>query len=173
MLENATQIAESNARIVAAGLQPNVVATANYVYSNLSADNGLSSDWRGKGFFTAGVVVNIPIAHADDIYRLKAAKHTARAARMKVDETRELLELQVTQANQRVLEAQQKVAMCRLAVKNADEVVRMAQESFQAGMIPVGDLMQAQTAWLAASTDLVDAEIEEKVTESYFVRYTK
>ena len=173
MLENATQIAESNARIVAAGLQPNVVATANYVYSNLSADNGLSSDWRGKGFFTAGVVVNIPIAHADDIYRLKAAKHTARAARMKVDETRELLELQVTQANQRVLEAQQKVAMCRLAVKNADEVVRMAQESFQAGMIPVGDLMQAQTAWLAASSDLVDAEIEEKVTESYFVRYTK
>ena len=173
MLENATQIAESNARIVAAGLQPNVVATANYVYSNMSADNGLSSDWRGKGFFTAGVVVNIPIAHADDIYRLKAAKHTARAARMKVDETRELLELQVTQANQRVLEAQQKVAMCRLAVKNADEVVRMAQESFQAGMIPVGDLMQAQTAWLAASSDLVDAEIEEKVTESYFVRYTK
>ena len=172
MLENATKIAESNARIASAGLQPNIVATANYVYSNLSADNGLSSDWRGKGFVTAGVVVNIPIAHADDIYRLRAAKHAARAAQLKVDETRELLELQVTQANQHVLEAQQKVAMCQLAVKNAEEVVRLAQESFKAGMIPVSDLMQAQTAWLAASTDLIDAQIEAHVTESYFQRYT-
>ena len=173
MLENATKIAESNAKIIAAGLQPNIVAQANYVYSNLSADNGLSSDWRGKGFFTAGIAVNIPIAHADDIYRLKAAKHSVRAAQLKVDETRELLELQVVQANQRVLEAQQKVAMTRLAVKNSEEVLRLAQESFKAGMIPVSELMQAETAWMAACTDKIDAEIEAKVTESYFKRYTK
>ncbi len=172
MLENATKIAESNTKIIAAGLQPNIIATANYVYSNVSADNGLSNEWRGKGFVTAGIVVNIPIAHADDIYRLKAAKHTAKAARMKVDETRELLELQVTQANQRVLEAQQKVVMCGMAVKNAEEVLRLAQESYQAGVIPVSDLMQAETAWLAACTDKVDADIEAKVTESYFNKYT-
>jgi outer membrane protein TolC len=91
---------------------------------------------------------------------------------MKVDETRELLELQVTQANQRVLEAQQKVVMCGMAVKNAEEVLRLAQESYQAGVIPVSDLMQAETAWLAACTDKVDADIEAKVTESYFNKYT-
>ena len=172
ILENATKIADANTRIIAAGLQPSVVATANYVYSNVSADNGLSNNWRGRGFVTAGIVVNIPIAHADDIYRLKAAKHAANAARLKVDETRELLQLQVTQANQRVLEAQQKVAMCTLAVKNAEEMLRLAQESYQAGVIPVSDLMQAETAWMAACTDKIDAEIEAKVTESYFNKYT-
>ena len=122
---------------------------------------------------TAGVVVNIPIAHADDIYRLKAAKHTVKAAKLKVDETRELLELQVTQANQRVIEAQQKVAMCDLAVKNAEEVLRLAQESYTAGVIPASDLMAAETAWLSACTDKIDADIEAKVMESYFKRYTK
>ncbi len=173
MLENATKIAESNAKIISAGLQPNIIASANYVYSNVSAGNGLSNDWRGKGFVTAGVVVNIPIAHADDIYRLKAAKHTVKAAKLKVDETRELLELQVTQANQRVIEAQQKVAMCDLAVKNAEEVLRLAQESYTAGVIPASDLMAAETAWLSACTDKIDADIEAKVMESYFKRYTK
>lgn len=173
MLENAAKIAKANTRLIAAGLQPSIVASANYIYSNISADNGLSTDWRGKGFFSAGVVVNIPIAHADDIYRLKAAKHTARAAQFKVDETRELLELQVTQANQRVLEAQQKVIMCQMAVKNAEEVLRLAQESFDAGMIPASDLMQAQTAWLAACSDEIDAEVEAKVMESYFNKYVQ
>ena len=51
-------------------------------------------------------------------------------------------------------------------------VLRLAQESYQAGVIPVSDLMQAETAWMAACTDKIDAEIEAKVTESYFNKYT-
>ena len=49
--------------------------------------------------------MNIPLVHADDIYRLKAAKHTASAAQMQVEEARELLTLQTTQANQKLMEA--------------------------------------------------------------------
>ena len=171
MLENATEIAKANAKLISAGLQPNIVASANYIYSNISADNGLNSDWKGKGFFTAGVVVNIPIVHADDIYRLKAAKHTARAAELKVEETRELLTLQTTQANQRLMEAQQKIALARLTLKNAEEVMRMAQESFDAGLITASELMQAQTVWLSAATDLVDAEAEAKTTETQLRKF--
>ena len=147
------------------------MASANYIYSNISADNGLNSDWKGKGFFTAGVVVNIPIVHADDIYRLKAAKHTARAAQLKEEEMRELLTLQTTQATQKLTEAQQKIVLARLNQNNAAEVLRMAQESYDAGMITASELMQAQTAWLAAATDLVDAEAEAKTTETQVRKY--
>ena len=171
MLQKATEMAKVNTRLISAGLQPNVVASANYIYSNISADNGLNSDWKGKGFFTAGVVVNIPIVHADDIYRLKAAKHTARAAQLKEDEMRELLTLQTTQATQKMTEAQQKIVLARLNQKNAAEVLRMAQESYDAGMITASELMQAQTAWLAAATDLVDAEVEAKNTETMLRKY--
>ena len=171
MLENATEMAKANAKLVAAGLQPNVVVSANYIYSNISAENGLSNDWKNKGFFTAGVVVNIPIVHADDIYRLKAAKHTARAAELKVEETRELLTLQTTQANQKMMEAQQKIVLARLTQKNAEEVLRMAQESYDAGMITASELMQAQTLWLSSATDLVDAEVEAKGTETLLRKY--
>ena len=171
MLENATKIAKANAKLISAGLQPNIVASANYIYSNISAENGLNSDWKGKGFFTAGVVVNVPIVHADDIYRLKAAKHTARAAELKVEETRELLTLQTTQANQKMMEAQQKIALAQLTQKNAEEVLRMAQESYDAGMITASELMQAQTLWLSSATDLVDAQVEAKNTETLLRKY--
>ena len=171
LMQEAEKIAKSNVLIAAAGLQPNIVASAGYIYTNPNADNGVSSNWDGKGFFSAGVVVNVPIAHADDILRYKAAKHTANAVALKTEETRELLTLQTTQANQKLMEAQQKIALARLTQNNAAEVLRMAEESFAAGLITASELMQAQTAWLAAASDLVDAEIEAKTTETQLRKY--
>ena len=171
LLEQAEKIAKSNAKLMAAGLQPNIVASAGYIYSNPNVENGFSNKWDSKGFFSAGVVVNVPIAHADDILRYKAAKHAANAMALKTEETRELLTLQTTQANQKLAEAQQKIALARLTQNNAAEVLRMAQESYEAGMITASELMQAQTAWLAAATDLVDAEVEAKTTETQLRKY--
>lgn len=171
LMQEAEKIAKSTAMIAAAGLQPNIVAQANYVYSNPNMENGIKSDWKGKGWFSAGVIVNVPIVHADDILRYKAAKHAAKAVAMKTEETRELLTLQTTQANQKLMEAQQKIALARLTENNAAEVLRMAQESYEAGMITSSELMQAQTAWLAAATDLVDAQVEAKTTETQLRRY--
>jgi outer membrane protein TolC len=171
LLEQAEQIAKANAMLMAAGLQPNIVASAGYIYTNPNVDNGFSNKWDGKGFFSAGVVVNIPIVHADDIYRYKAAKHAANAATLKTEETRELLTLQTTQANQKLMEAQQKIALAHLTQNNAAEVLRMAQESYDAGMITLSELMQAQTAWLAAATELVDAQTEAKTTETQLRKY--
>lgn len=171
MAEEAERVARSTAKLAAAGLQPSVVASAGYIYTNPYATNGIRSDWQNHGFFSAGVVVNVPIAHADEILRYKAAKHAANAVALKTEETRELLTLQTTQANQKLMESQQKIAVARLTCNNASEVLRMAEESFESGMISSGELMQAQTAWLAAATDLVDAETEAKVNETKLRRY--
>lgn len=173
LLEEAEKIAKSNAKLMAAGLQPNIIASAGYMYTNPNVDNGFSSNWDSKGFFTAGVVVNVPIAHADDILRYKAAKHAAKAVSLKTEETRELLTLQTTQANQKLMEAQQKIVLARLTESNAAEVLRMAQESFDAGMITASELMMAQTNWLSAATDLVDAEAEAKTTETQLKKYLR
>lgn len=172
LLDQAEKMAQSNVKIMAAGLQPNIIAQANYIYTNPSVENGFSNKWKGTGFFNAGVVVNVPIVHADDILRLKAAKHEAKMVSLKREEAKELLTLQITQANQKVLEAQQKVAMTELQVKNANEVLRFAQEAFGAGMATASDLMQAQTAWLSACTEQVDAQIEAQMAEIHYKRYT-
>ncbi len=172
LLDAAEKMAMSNVRMMSAGLQPNIVAQAHYIYSNPNFDNGFSNNWKGTGFFTAGVVVNIPIVHADDILRLKAAKHEANIVAIKRDEAKELLTLQVTQSKQKVMEAQQKVVMTELQVKNAEEVLRFAEESFEAGVATASDLMQAQTAWLAACTDHIDAEVEAQVAETHYKRVT-
>ena len=164
-------MAKSSAKLASAGLQPNILASANYIYTNPNAENGLKSDWKGHGFFSAGVVVNVPIAHADAILRYKAAKHAAKVATLKAEETRELLTLQITQANQKLMEAQQKIAMARLNQRNAEEVLRMARESYDAGMVTASELMAAQTAWLSAASEVVDAETEAKTLDTQMRKY--
>jgi outer membrane protein TolC len=159
--------------LASAGLQPSIIASANYIYTNPNAENGVRSDWNGTGFFNAGVVVNVPIAHADAILRYKAAKHAAKVATLKAEETRELLTLQTTQVNQKLMEAQQKIVWARMTEKNAAEVLRMAEESYEAGMITSSDLMMAQTAWLAAAGDVIDAEVEAKTTETKLRKYLR
>ena len=173
LFEEIEKIAKSSAKLAAAGLQPNIIASANYIYSNPNAENGFSSKWDGKGYFSAGVVVNVPIAHADDILRYKAAKHAAKVATLKAEETRELLTLQTTQANQKLMEAQQKIAMARMNKNNAEEVLRMARESYDAGMITASDLMMAQTQWLSAASELVDAQVEAKTKETELKKYLR
>ena len=70
-----------------------------------------------------------------------------------------------------IIDEQQKIVLARLTQNNAAEVLRMAQESYDAGMITASELMQAQTAWLAAATDLVDAEVEAKTTETQLRKF--
>lgn len=173
LMEQAQEIAKRSAKLASASLQPNIIAQASYMYTNPNADNGTSSNWDGTGFFSAGVVMNVPIVHADDILRYKAAKHAAKVVELKAEETRELLTLQTTQASQKLAEAQQKIVLAQLTQKNAAEVLRMAKESYDAGMITASDLMQAQTLWLSAATDLVDAQVEAKTTETQLRRYLR
>ena len=171
LMEEIEKMAKTSAKLASAGLQPNILASANYIWTNPNVENGIRNDWKGHGFFSAGVVVNVPIAHADAILRYKAAKHAAKAATLKAEETREMLTLQITQANQKLMEAQQKVAMARLNQRNAEEVLRMARESFDAGMITASDLMMAQTGWHAAASEMVDAEAEAKTLETQMRKY--
>lgn len=171
LLEESQTIARRHTKIMSAGLQPNIVASANYVYTTPSFNNGISTGWNHNGSFMVGVAVNVPIAHADDILRVKAARHEEKMLALKTDEAREMLTLQTTQAQQKLSEAQQKLELANLNLENAREVLRMADESFQSSMATVSDLMQAQTAWLSAASDKVDAEVEAKVNELILRKY--
>ena len=49
----------------------------------------------------------------------------------------------------------------------ANENLRLADESFKAGVCSSSDLMMAQTAWLQAEGEVLDARIEIEMTKLY------
>jgi len=87
-------------------------------------------------------------------------------AAYRLDDIREKIELQVAQESFRVNEANKQY---RLAVKNleqADENLRIANLGYREGVITMTDVLQAQTAWLQAHSDKIDAEINILITRA-------
>ncbi|MPM85281.1 hypothetical protein SDC9_132359 [bioreactor metagenome] len=73
----------------------------------------------------------------------------------------------MTQAGFKISEANKKNAAALKNMEKADENLRFANEAFDAGVITSSDLMEAQTAWLSANSERIDAGIEVRLCELY------
>ena len=170
MLGISDSIAREGVRLAASSLKPNIMATGGYMVSNPNVFDGFSNSWGGSAM--AGVVVNVPLVHVGGIYAVKAAKAKRREIAMQTEEARELIELQVNKVYYELELAYRKRAEAESLVDEAEENLRLADESFKAGMCSSSDLMMAQTAWLQAQTEWVDAGIEIAMGKVYLRQAT-
>ena len=164
--KNLSKISRSQVNIARSRFLPNIVASANYLTTNPNTFNGFENKF--KGMFSAGVAVTIPIFHfGDRIYTLKAAQSEERIVKHRIDEAKELINLQVTQANFKVREANKKLESALSNISAAEENLRLAELSYKEGIISVTDLLAAQTAWISANSDKIDAGIDARMSELY------
>lgn len=70
------------------------------------------------------------------------------------------MELQLSQSNFRVNEADKKLELAKASRQKAEENLRTANLGFQEGVISSTTVMEAQTAWLQAQSQYIDAEID-------------
>jgi outer membrane protein TolC len=99
------------------------------------------------------------------MYKVRASKGATSIANLELAEARELIELQVNQNTFRVNEANKQLTMAQTNIKRADENLRTANIGFQEGVITPATVMEAQTAWLQAQSQKIDAEIDVKLSQ--------
>lgn len=165
MLRISDSVALQGVRIARSTFMPNVAVTGGYLVSNPNLFNGFSNEFGGT--FFAGVVVNIPILHGGSFYSLKAAKAKREEVKWQMEEAKEMIELQVNKVRYELELAYKKMAQAQSDLENAEENLKLADESFAAGMCSSSDLMGAQTAWLKAKGEVLDAEIEIEMGKVY------
>jgi outer membrane protein TolC len=73
--------------------------------------------------------------------------------------------LQVNQTTFKVDEANKKLTMAQKNIQRAEENLRTANLGFQEGVITPTTVMEAQTAWLQAQSQKIDAEIDVKLSQ--------
>jgi outer membrane protein TolC len=71
----------------------------------------------------------------------------------------------VNQTTFKVDEANKKLLMAQKNIQRADENLRMANLGFREGVITPTVVMEAQTAWLQAQSQKIDAEIDVKLSQ--------
>lgn len=150
---------------------PKVALNANYIWSNPSCFNGFEK--KMKGMWTVGLMVNIPLVNwGEGYYKVKSAKIQARIAENTLEETREKIELQATQCAQRVIEAANREETAQRSMAEAEENLRFANLGMQEGVIPISNVIMAQTAWLSAKSTVITARIDRKLAEVNLKRAT-
>ena len=165
-LELASKIYRQKVNVTRSEFLPSVGLTATYLVTNPSLVNGFEKKMRGM--WGVGMMVKISVFHwGEGIYKVKAAKAEANIAQYKLDDVKEKVELQVTQATYKVNEATKKLAMAEKNMAKANENLRYANLGFQEGVIPTSNVLEAQTAWLSAQSGKIDAQIDVKMSEIY------
>lgn len=162
----ATEIYKQKQKVALSAMLPNLALTGSYMFSNPNVFN--SFEKRVDGFFNVGVMLKIPVFHwGKDFYKVKAAKTERNIALLNLEEAKEKIELQVNQATFKVNEANKKLIMTRKNMEKAEENLRNAQIGFEEGVLTTDNVLEAQTAWLQAQSEKIDAEIDVRLCEVY------
>lgn len=160
MLQTAIGITEQAQRIVtAAHFRPQVLLTGGYLLSNPNVYNGFEQKFAGV--WNVGVLVRMPLWDwHDGRYKLAASRAATTIAKLERSDLEEKINLQVAQERFKLREANHRLELLSKHVASAEENLRCASLGFREGVMSLSDVMAAQTAWEAAHTQKIDAEIE-------------
>jgi len=169
MLNLATKIYEKKVDVVRADHLPKIALTGNYLITNPNLYNGFKNAFGGM--FNVGVMVSIPIFHASEGYqKIRKAEAEAKLYQIKYDDACDMISLQVEQLSRSQDEAFEKLGMAKSNLDSADENMRAAMLGYSEGVISADVALQAQTAWVKAQTECIDAGIEVQLNHSKLLK---
>lgn len=164
LLENTVDLSRQATRLARASYLPQILLSGGYSATNPNLYNGFERKFSGA--WNVGVVVRMPVWNwFEGVYKVRASKAATCIAQLEVGDVREKIELQVSQSRFKMSEANRRLAMATSNVDKANENLRCANLGFREGVIPSTGVMEAQTAWLQAQSQKIDAEIDVKLSQ--------
>jgi outer membrane protein TolC len=165
-LRHGISIYEQKEKLALSEMLPKVALVGAYTFSNPNTINGFKKEWGGG--FSVGATLTVPLWHWGGNYnKYKAAKVETSAQRLLLDEAQEKVNLQVSQARYKYEEAYKTYRMTVTNQEKADENLRQAELGFKEGVLTTDDVIAAQTAWLQAHSESIDAEISIRLCDVY------
>ena len=164
-LDLASKIYDEKIKVARADMMPQIALVGNYFLTNPSISNGFQKNFRG--FFVAGVSLKVPIFHGlETLKKTQKAKLEADLYRSKYDDSINMVNLEVSQLHAQRDEALERLQMAKSNLDSAEENLRAATIGFEEGVVESNMALAAQSAWLQAHTECIDAGIELLMTDT-------
>jgi outer membrane protein TolC len=157
LLDKSVAIADEGVKMAWSRFLPVIVGTANYSWYNPNPYNGFQEEFGGD--WNLGITCRIPITQwGKRVHSLNSAKELMEITKLKAEETRELVQLDVQQSWNQYLEAFKSVEVAKIGLEQAEENLRIQTDRFHEGMIKTADLLEAQALWQEAASKLLEAK---------------
>jgi len=169
-------------RMARADMLPTVALTANYMYYGNIKLNGMtdaggtmipfSQEFR-DGMGMAMLSVQIPIFHwGENRKKVRKAQYELRNAELDLQKNTRLLNIEVQQAIRNVQDGYELIHTAEKGLQQADENLRVMRNRYAASMAPLTDLLDAQSQWQQAESNLIEAQTQYKIYETEYLRAT-
>lgn len=166
ILRQGINVLGSREKLAMGLMLPKIAAVGMYSFSNPNVNHGFEKKFGGG--FSVGATITIPIWHWGQHYNhYRATKATTNAQRLLLEDMEEKVSLQVSQARFSYSEAIKTYEMTLSNMDAADENLRCAQLGYREGVLTTDDVIAAQTAWLSANSEKIDAEIGIRLCDVY------
>lgn len=170
-LQLAVNMYDQKSRIVRADYLPTVALMGNYIVTNPSASNGFANDFHGM--WNVGLVARIPVFHfGEGLNKYRRAKSDVILTQYQLDDAKGKVSLQVNQYEKKIAEADSRLEMALKNMENAEENLRVANIGFKEGVVESSLVLAAQTAWLKAHSEEIDARIDRIMATVYLRQAT-
>jgi len=171
ILEKNVDIARSEVKLMESRYLPDIAMTAGYALMNPNLYNGLEKEFGGD--YTIGIVCNVPLFHfGERKHTLNAARAGHEAASLTLEETKELMVLQLQQAIFRYNEAVKTTEVAAFALGQSSKNLKYTDDGFREGIQKTTDLLEAQVLWQKAFSELIDARTEQQMAASNIKKIT-
>ena len=182
LLEKQVAAGKEQIRMARADMLPTVGLGLSYMYYgnvklNSMIDVGgtkvpFSQEFR-DGIGMAVLSVKIPIFHWGEIHKkVRKAKYELKNAELDLQQNTKLLNIEVQQAIRNVQDGYELINTAEKGLQQADENLRVMRNRYVASMAPLTDLLDAQSQWQQAESNLIEAQTQYKIYETEYLRAT-
>lgn len=181
LLEQQVAAGKEQIRMARADMLPTVGLSVGYSYFGNIKLNGMADAGGGTmlpysqkfedGMGLAMLSVKIPIFHwGESRKKVRKARYELRNAELDLQRNTRLLAIEVQQAIRNVQDGYGLILTAEKGLQQAEENLRVMRNRHAAAMAPLTDLLDAQSQWQQAESNLIEAQTQYKIYETEYLR---
>lgn len=179
LLEKSIEAEKLQVKMARAEMLPTIGLQASYnFYGNIKTEGysqgpdgnyyPYTADYDGKVGMVAASA-KIPLLNwLDGAKKVKIAKLEVEDAQLDKQQNARLMSIQVQQAIQNVMDGYSMIETAELGLQQADDNLRIVRIRYENGMGTLTDLLDAQSQWQQAKSNLIEAKTQYKIYETEY-----
>lgn len=168
ILSKQLEISEYDKKLAMADYLPQLGVSASYstnYIKDITGDMTFNPTFAGQ--------LTIPIFQwGQGKHKQKAAKYKIDQSRTQLENTNELIKLEVQQVKVQIVEGYESIIIAKKNIKEAEESLEETKVSFEVGLNNTTDLLNAQAIWQSANAQLINSLAQYEVLHTAWLKVT-
>lgn len=168
LLKKEVELKQQQIQLTRSEFLPQIGVSVGYGYGGGLELNGKSD---ANASLNAMASVQIPVFYwGEGRNKVRAAQTEQEMTQLNLEKSAQLMELEVASTRFNIKDAQKRIEMCRDALAQAKENLRISQAEYEIGTESLSNLLEAQAQWQDAWSQWVDAKAILQLSETEYLK---